>query len=140
MNRILVIIITVCTVSLSNCRNIDDEHTVPDVVVNIDIDVNLPQYNNLNFIGGWIYLEGGYNGILVHRSTSDFIAAYDRQAPFQVNDYCRVIVDSNGVTCTDTCSGSQWLLLDGQLVKGPAARPLKPYATVFDGARLSIRN
>lgn len=129
-----------CTLWLSNCRKPNDEHTVPQVAVNIDIDVNLAQYNNLNFIGGWVYLDGGYNGILAYRATTDVIAAYDRQAPYKVSKHCQVIADSSGVTCTDTCSGSKWLLYDGQLVKGPSPYPLKQYITTFDGIRLSISN
>jgi hypothetical protein len=140
MPRYLYILFIICTLSLSECRNNSNEHTIPKVGVNIDIDVNLPQYNSLNFIGGWVYLKGGYNGIIVHRSTVDVLAAYERQAPYLVEDACRVDVDSNGVTCTDPCSGSQWLLFDGQLVKGPAPYPLKQYRSEFDGVRLSIRN
>ncbi|HAW18912.1 MAG TPA: hypothetical protein DCX14_01915 [Flavobacteriales bacterium] len=140
MPRYLIIPIIICTLSLSECRNNSNEHTIPDVRVNIDIDVNLPQYNNLNFIGGWVYLKGGYNGIIVHRSTVDVLAAYERQAPYLVEEGCRIDVDSNGVTCRDHCSGSEWLLFDGQLVKGPAPYPLKQYRSSFDGVRLSIRN
>ena len=140
MKRLRLVTIIICTVLLSECRNRTDEHTVPNTRVNIDIDLNLAQYNDLNFIGGWIYLNGGYNGIIVHRSTVDVIAAYDRQAPYMVEDGCRVRVDSNNVTCTDDCSGSEWLLYDGQIVKGPAVYPLRQYQTSFDGVRLSIRN
>jgi hypothetical protein len=140
MNLFRLAIIILCAVSLSECRNRTNEHTVPNTPVNIDIDINLAQYNNLNFIGGWVYLSGGFNGIIVHRSTVDIFAAYDRQAPYQVADRCRVNVDSNNVTCSDDCSGSEWLLYDGQLVKGPASHPLKQYRTSFDGVRLNISN
>jgi hypothetical protein len=140
LNRFVGGVIIICAVSLSECRNNTNEHTVPKVNVNIVIDLNLAQYNNLNFIGGWVYISGGYNGILVHRSTVDVIAAYDRQAPYNVVDKCQVEVDSSGVICEDPCSGSRWLLFDGQIVKGPAPYPLKQYRTSFDGVRLNITN
>lgn len=140
MFRFKLVTIIICAILLSECRERVDEHTVPETRVNIDIDVNLAQYNDLNFIGGWIYLNGGYNGIIAHRATFDVITAYDRQAPYMVADGCRISVDSNNVTCIDDCSGSEWLLYDGQVVKGPAVYPLKQYRTSFDGVRLNISN
>ena len=46
----------------------------------------------------------------------------------------------NSNIAIDTCSGSEWLLLDGQVLKGPASYPLKEYQTVFDGTNLTITN
>jgi hypothetical protein len=140
MFRFHSVVIIIWSLTLSGCRIKPTEHTIPDISVNIDIDINLAQYNDLNFIGGWVYLNGGYNGMIVHRSTVDIIAAYDRQAPYLVSDHCQLDVDSGGVTCKDPCSGSKWILFDGQLVKGPATYPLKQYTTSFDGVRLSITN
>ena len=140
MIRIRLVLFILCAVSLSECRQRYQEHRVPNVVVNVDIDLNLPQYNHLNFIGGWIYLDGGSNGLIVHRSTQEVFAAYDRQAPYLVEERCKIFVDTGVTTCTDECSESQWLLFDGQLVKGPASLPLRQYVTSFDGNRLLIRN
>lgn len=140
MPRIIAVAIILCAVSLSNCRERTDEHTVPIVSVNVDIDVTLAQYNDLNFIGGWVYLNGGYNGLIAYRQSLETIKSYDRQAPYLVEDRCQVEVDSSGVSCTDPCSGSEWLLHDGQLLGGPAVYPLREYNTTFDGQRLSIRN
>ena len=132
---------SVCTFWLSDCRRPETQHNVPNVRVDLNISLNLPQYNNLNFINGWIYLNGGYNGLLAYRVNEDDINVYDRQAPYNVADKCRIYVDSNSsTTCTDTCSGSQWLLMDGQVLKGPATYSLKQYQTIFDGTNLTITN
>jgi len=141
VNRLTVVIFIVCAVSLSDCRKPDSQHNVPNVQVNINISTNLPQYNTLNFINGWLYLNGGYNGLIAYRVNLDDIMVYDRQAPFNIIDDCRIMVDSNNTTiAVDTCSGSQWLLLDGQVIKGPASYPLKAYQTTFDGTNLFITN
>jgi len=138
--KILVTII-VCTFSLSNCQKPSYEHRVRNTVVNISFSTNLAQYTDLNFVGGWLYLKGGSNGILVYRASQEDMKAYDRQAPYQVVNECQVIVDSNSTTtCSDTCSGSQWLLLDGQIIKGPASLPLKAYNVSFDGENVTITN
>ena len=140
MKGIRLIIIIICAVSLSDCKKGSDEHLVPAIAVNLNISTNLAQYNDLNFIGGWIYLEGGYNGILVYRATNEDFKAYDRQAPYEVINECQVRVDSSDVVVEDTCSGSLWLLQDGQILNGPAAYPLKEYQTYYDGTVLSITN
>lgn len=140
MSRIALVAIIISAFSLSECRKKEDEHTVPPVSVNININVNLAQYNDLNFIGGWVYLKGGYNGILAYRVSDDAINAYDRQAPYQVEQHCQIEMDSTGVTCSDPCSDSQWLINDGQVLRGPAPYPLKKYQTSFDGLNLNISN
>ena len=133
-------IMTVCAISLSNCTKQDTEHLIPVVNVNINISTNLAQYNQLNIDGGWVYLEGGYNGIIVYRSSIDNYKAYDRQAPYKVKDVCKINIDDSQVIVTDSCSGSSWLLYDGQVVTGPATYPLKEYETYYDGSILSITN
>ena len=141
MNRIITLKIILCAVSLSNCRKPEVNHQVPNVRVDEYIVLSLPQYNNLNFINGWLYLDGGYNGLLAFRSTEEEIKVFDRQAPYYVKEKCQVFVDSNSnVSCIDTCSGSEWLFLDGQILKGPATQPLRQYQTTFDGTHLTVRN
>lgn len=141
VNRLTAVIIIICTVSLSNCRRRDTQHFVPNVQVNRNISTNLPQYNDLNFINGWVYLDGGYNGLLAFRANLEEVKVYDRQAPYNVIDQCRIYVDTNNSNIAiDTCSGSEWFLLDGQVLKGPASYPLKEYQTVFDGTNLTITN
>ncbi|MEX2596109.1 MAG: hypothetical protein WEC59_04190 [Salibacteraceae bacterium] len=140
MKRIILFIFIIGAVSLSNCQKTPNEHLVPAVRVDINLSTNLPQYNNLNFINGWIYLDGGYNGIIAYRVNHEEVKAYDRQAPYQVSNKCKVIVDTGSTSCTDTCSGSQWLLLDGQVLNGPASQPLRTYNTSFDGSNLIITN
>ncbi|GAB4383476.1 MAG: hypothetical protein Kow0075_15610 [Salibacteraceae bacterium] len=140
MPRPSIIGIILCALCLSECKKPTTEHTVPYARVNLDINLNLPQYNDLNYIGGYVYLEGGYNGILAYRVDQEKINAYDRQAPYRVQDGCQVFVESSGVSCIDTCSGSSWLLQDGQVMEGPASNPLKQYTTHFDGLTLTIRN
>jgi Rieske Fe-S protein len=69
------------------------------------------------------------------------VKVYDRQAPYNVIDQCRIYVETNNSNIAiDTCSGSEWFLLDGQVLKGPASYPLKEYQTVFDGTNLTITN
>jgi len=48
---------------------------IPEVVVNFYINPNSTEYLELNAPGGWIYVTGGYRGILIYRlSLTEFLA------------------------------------------------------------------
>lgn len=133
--------IILCAVSLSNCqKEAEVQHRVPNVAVDLRLNLNLPQYNDLNFIGGWVYLNGGSLGIIAHRNGQDQFRAYDRHAPHNTAENCRVEVDSTGIVIFDPCSESEWLINDGQVLKGPANYPLVEYRTSYDGLTLRIFN
>lgn len=132
--------ISVCGILLSQCRKVPDEHRVPPTDVNQTVDTSLPQFSQLGFIGGWAYLNGGVNGLIVYRRTTDEVKAYDRQAPYRVADGCAVSVDAGETTVSDSCSGSQWSLLDGSLLKGPASVSLTTYNASISGQFIYITN
>lgn len=138
MPRVLIL----CLMSLllfSKCRKIAD-NDIPYVNVNTVINVQTPEYFDLQAVGGWEYTWGGSMGILVYRSSFDTFEAYDRHAPYDVPSACRVEVDSTNITAFDPCSGSKFLLYDGSVVQGPSVDPLKRYNTHFDGINLTIYN
>lgn len=114
---------------------------VPLVNVDISINVNLPAYNALAVTGGWVYLTGGSQGILVYRSGADSFTALDRHCTYHPEELCRVTVDASEVVARDTaCCHSAFLLMDGSVVNGPAVFGLKRYNTTFNGTILRIFN
>ena len=121
-------------------RNVD----VPLVNVDITINVNLPAYNALAVTGGWLYINGGSEGLIVYRKDADEFTALDRHCTYHPEDLCRVYVDDSQVIARDTVStdhcGSAFLLMDGSVVQGPAALGLKQYHTTFNGTSLRIFN
>lgn len=114
---------------------------VPPVTVDISINVNNPAYADLAVPGGWLYLSGGSQGIIVYRVTQTEFMALDRHCPYRSSDLCRVVVDSSEVIARDTmCCGSAFLISSGAVVQGPSALPLQPYNTSFNGTVLRIYN
>jgi len=134
---ILVILIS----STWSCKDKPVHDTIPEVAVNINIDVNSTMYIGLNTIGGWVYLTGGYRGVLVYRLSVDEFVAYDRGCPYDPRELnARITMDPSGITCSDTCCGSQFSILDGGPITGPATLPMKRYYTYYDGNILTINN
>jgi hypothetical protein len=98
-------------------------------------------YFSLQSIGGWKYISGGINGIIVYRkSQQEFIALERTSSYFPDNAGAKVKVLTDNFTCRDTVSGSEWQIIDGTVTKGPAEWPLRAYGTNYDGNILRIRN
>jgi nitrite reductase/ring-hydroxylating ferredoxin subunit len=116
-------------------------HVIPDVPVNIYIYPNDPLFFDLQAVGGWVYVSGGYRGILVYRKTFDEFVAYDRACPSAPDGSCRATVELNNITLLCDCDSTRYQLYDGFQVSGPGGGiPLKTYRTTFDGNALHIYN
>ncbi len=126
-------------ITINSCKK-DKEEYVPYVYVDEYINITLPKYNPLNAIGGWMYLEGGSQGLIVYRLTNENFNVYDRHCPYNPKDNCVADIDSSGIMILDKCSGSEYSMLDGGSTKGPGVLPLKAYQTTFDGQVLHIYN
>jgi nitrite reductase/ring-hydroxylating ferredoxin subunit len=120
----------------------DKENQIPDVYVDFTINVNSTEYLELNTVGGWVYVTGGYRGILLYRASIDEFMAYDRACTYDPHADCaRIKVEESGIIAGDTCCGSRFILLDGSPLKEvPARLPLKRYATYYDGLNLHVYN
>jgi hypothetical protein len=124
---------------LGSCRDRNRDR-VPDVPVNIAININQPDFFNLTVSQGWVYVTGGSRGIIVYRKSDNEFIALERHSPYKPEDNCAVTVDDDGSIVTDPCSDSKWLIMDGSIVQGPTAYPLQTYSTSFTNPMLYITN
>jgi len=124
---------------LPHCKKNDDP--VPYVYVNFYVNINSPQFTSLTSVGGWVYVTGGYKGIVLYRNSIDEFYAYDRACPYKPTTGCEHIdVEDNGITVIDSCCGSRFLLMDGSVVNGPATISLTHYKTYFNGTTVQVTN
>lgn len=123
---------------LSGC--VDTPGVIPYVDVQVDLNLSLPAYNNLNFPNNWLYISGGSRGLIVYRYTLDEFVVLDRHATWDVGAGCQCTVSPDGYTIEDPCSGSQWYIFDGSIIQGPTTAPLERYTTTWIPPVLSIRN
>lgn len=130
----------VVAISMAGCNNTNSSG-IPYVNVNYRILVGTPDYAPLQAIGGYTYINGGSKGIIVYRYSQDEFLAFDRHCTFQPQDNCRVTVDDTQITAVDLeCCDSKFILVDGSVIDGSAARGLQQYRTSFDGNTLWITN
>lgn len=117
-----------------------EKSRIPYFPVDFTINLNEPQWFNLVSITGWEYLTGGSKGIVIYRHTLDEFVAFDRHSTYNVGEGCRVEVSDDNITLEDECSDSQWLIIDGSILQGPASVPLQAYNTTFNDPYLRIYN
>jgi len=123
-----------------DARTIDENNIIPNVQVDIYLNLNEPANYNLTTIGGWRYVTGGSRGLILYRG-QDMISAYDRHTPLNSATSCAIVsVDSTNFFAVDACSGSRFLLVDGSVVDGIATVPLKQYRTSLISDVLRIYN
>lgn len=138
--QLLKIVFLISIILTLSCQD-EENNNIPAAEVNLIIQLNDPEFINLQTIGGWEYIIGGSRGIILVRISQNEFKAYDRHCTFQPSNTCALVsVDANNITATDDCCSSSFLLLDGSVSKPPASVPLKSYPTIFDGSAIIITN
>lgn len=136
----LLLLLFVVALPVSSCKK-EAYANIPNVYVDIYLDISSTLYIELSSVGGYVNITGGYKGITVYRASTDQFMAFERCCPYDADvDAARIEVDASGLTLTDSVCGSTFLILDGSVVSGPATMPLKQYRTDFDGDNLHIYN
>lgn len=140
---------------LARCAksNNGQQNDVPQVPVNVTVNMNLPQFLPLQSQGGWAYLNGGVKGIVLYHHYDDNFYAMERNCPYQPFDSCAIVtVESNDVflrcgqykSDNDTtwipCCNSQFSLEAGFLISGPSQYPLTNYRVGRSGNILVVSN
>ena len=124
-------------------KNQTVQDNIPYQTVNITIYPNDPLYFRIQSIGGWVYLNGGVNGIIVYRKTQqDFVALERTSTQLPDDSYAAVKVQADNFTLKDSISGSKWQITDGTVLLGPANKSLRLYSTLYDSGTgaLHIKN
>ncbi|MEI7982998.1 MAG: hypothetical protein WCI71_15210 [Bacteroidota bacterium] len=135
------ILLPIVLVLSSSCKKEEQAPEIPYVYFNFSLNPNGTQYIELNPVNGWVYLTGGYNGILVFRKSINEFSAFERACPYDpLATDARIKVDATGVTCTCPACGSRYIMTDGTPLEGPSHFPLKQLTTVYDGVLLNISN
>lgn len=103
---------------------------LPDVRLNYQINLNLPQYDPLRYAGGSLFIEGvGLNGVLVFNINGNQYVAWEASCANHPLETCSKL-EIQGVLAQCTCEGHQYSLATGQLLN-PPENVSSPYALVY---------
>jgi nitrite reductase/ring-hydroxylating ferredoxin subunit len=141
-------------ITSASCNKKSD--VIPDVYVDFTIDLNDPEFVDLNAVGGSDTVNyrtnnigrgaSGYggNGIIITAGADEFYA-YDRTCPhdYAINDISvKVNIDAINfmrASCP-RCGTTYELLAFGTPASGIGNYPLKNYKTSFDGRWIRVWN
>jgi nitrite reductase/ring-hydroxylating ferredoxin subunit len=139
---------------LSSCNKKND--VIPSTYVNFTLDLNDPEFVNLNAMGGsvtvnshtnnWGAGAAGFdgNGIIIYAGVDEFYA-YDRTCPhdYVVNSLSiKVNIDKTNSTIAicPKCGTTYALSAGGTPASGIGRYPLKNYRTSFQGNLVIVWN
>jgi hypothetical protein len=141
MKRYLIFIFLLFFFSCKKKSKPEANNPVPSVPVNITMYPGDPLNYKIQSIGGWMYINGGINGIVIYRKSNEEFVAIERTSSQLPDDQrARVIVMSDNFTLRDTISDSRWRIFDATVTQGPAQWNLRLYGTNYNGNSLVIKN
>ncbi len=112
------------------CREVHDR--IPEVFVDIELNLNNPDFYPLQTTGNHVRITGGVSGIIVYRKSSSEFLAVERACPHDPEKGV-IVTDETGHFAIDSigCGSEFSLLIDGMVTKGPSKFPLKIYHTAY---------
>lgn len=113
---------------------------LPNINVNLTLDLNLPQYNPLNFPGNSLTTSlQGIRGIVIYNIDNSQYTAFELACPnTPVSDCSRMTIE--GITATCPCNGNQYNIITGQITEGEGQYSMLPYRITRNGNVLEITN
>ncbi|WP_265428842.1 hypothetical protein [Chryseobacterium sp. YIM B08800] len=133
--------------NINSCSSREDTVSCfPNSTINVNLNLNLAAYNNLNFVGQPIYIDeqqSGTRGLIVVRTVDNpaTFKVYDRNAPHLCPDTNTTLEIKNGTSIFCPKDNATWILITGQPT-AVANLPPKTYFWNYDAAtkNLSLYN
>ncbi len=135
----------ICVLTLTTCsdNSLNDENCqfLLNITVNEPVNLNFPQFSQLQFPSNPVYIPNVGNGGIIITNTGSGFAAFDAADPNHIFDSCSILT-INGLTATCGCDDeNEYNLFTGQAVNnGNLQCTLKRYRTELNGNTLVVFN
>ena len=130
--------------TLGSCEPDDEIRNNPyltNISFRLDLNLNLPEYNNLNFPGNsYVTYNTGINGVVVYNINNTQFTAFELSDPnHQLSNCSRLTVQ--GIIATCSCGdGNSYNILTGELSSDTGQYSLKPYRVRKSGNIIEVYN
>lgn len=134
---LLFILMTACSGSDDSVRN---NPNLPDLNFRFQINLNLPEYNNLQFAGNsYATYTQGIKGVVIYNINNSQFVAFELSDPNHPPSNCSAMT-VNGVIASCSCDTNQYNVITGQITEGDSQYPMKPYRVQRSGNVLEVYN
>ena len=141
MKKILPLLIAI--IAIFSCSD-DDMRTrnpfLPNYAVNVQVNLNLPAYSDLNYPGNAVFISqssSGINGIILFNAGGSYLA-WEATCPNQIPENCSVLqISSLNAICP--CDNVAYSLYTG-LPNSDLRYPLMQYRTEVTGNVIRVFN
>jgi nitrite reductase/ring-hydroxylating ferredoxin subunit len=138
MKKIVLLPFLSFTLLVASCKKKDD---IPDVSVDVYLNLQLPDYIWLQTPLNHIYYNAGNHGLIIYRKAGNDFSVLERTCTFDPQRSTAIVeVMNDNFTCVDSTCGSKFSINDGAVINGPATQTLRQYRYDFDGTTLHIYN
>ncbi|MFD0977509.1 hypothetical protein [Salinimicrobium gaetbulicola] len=111
-----------------------------DISFTARFDLNLPEYNSLNFPGNhFVTTKYGIKGIVIYNLNNSQYLAFELTDPNHVPQSCSLLT-VKGIEASCSCDENVYNIVTGQLVEGEGQYSLKPYRAILRGSILEVSN
>ncbi|WP_339703129.1 hypothetical protein [uncultured Marixanthomonas sp.] len=121
--------------------NLDDNPFLTSPLVNLNLNLNLPEYNSLNFpSNSLVVTRQGIRGVVIYNVDNTTYHAFELSDPNHVPTDCsRMEID--GIEATCPCDDdNKYNIITGQNITDPSRYPMQRYRAVRSGNTISITN
>lgn len=129
-----------------SCSKSDDKQGrnpfLTDPAVNLNLNLNLPEYNPLKFPGNYVIVGQGIKGIVVYCVSESQYLAFDLTDPNHVPSSCSRM-DLTGVIAGCTCpnDSNKYFITSGQHTTEPDTKyPMQQYNAQLNGNTVVVTN
>lgn len=135
-----ILLLSLFTLFYSCSNNPVENACFANIIVDETINLNLPEFIDLQVPGGWAYANGGVKGIIVYNQGTQF-KAFDRLCPEQnpSSSCSQMIVDDN-LRMVCPCDDSEFNILNGAPLTEGIGCFANEYLVQKNGSTLIIRN
>ena len=138
---------TVCFTFLFSCKNDDDNNGdnpfLIDPLVNINLNLNLPEYDALKFPGGTVLIAPpqGIKGVVIYNINNTEYSAFELSDPNHTPNSCsRMTIEGIIATCPCTSDDNSYNIVTGQHETDQNVFPMLRYRAVRNGNNIQVSN
>lgn len=120
----------------------DNNPNLIDPIINLTLNLNLPQYNGLNFPGNSVVLtQQGIKGIVIYNVNNTTYNAFELTDPnHPPNDCSRMILDGVIASCPCDTDANEYNIVSGLHTTNEGLYPMQPYFVTRTGNTIRISN